>query len=237
MRGEEVGEPAWRGKFSHKLQLYAAHFSVVEVNSTFYRLPKPQTAQRWRELADEVDPHFEFTVKVNREVTHRDRFRGEAAREAFAQTVAIARLLRARLLLLQCPPSFGPTPENQRRLREFLAQVDREGLTLVWEPRGAWSEVPQLVAELCRELSLIHCTDPFSRWPVTSGDTLYLRLHGAPPGERMYYYRYSDDDLKWLLRSLARLSASEVYLLFNNVYMTQDALRLKRLSASCSENP
>lgn len=234
-----MGEPAWRDKFSHKLQLYAAHFPAVEVNSTFYRLPKPQTAQRWRALADEIDPEFEFTVKVSQQVTHRARFRGQAAREAFSGTAAVARLLRARLLLLQCPPSFGPTPENQEQLRQFLSQVDREGFSLVWEPRGEWGREPELVAEICREFSLIHCTDPFSHWPVTSGEVAYLRLHGAPPGERMYYYQYSDDDLRWLLRSLAQVSASKAYLFFNNVYMCQDALRLKRLleAAGCSANP
>ena len=222
-----MGEPDWKRSYSHKLQLYAAHFPVVEVNPTFYRLPKPDTAARWRALADEVDEGFEFTVKVNQEVTHKSRFRGEAARRAFAETVAIARLLRARILLLQCPPSFGPGPENEAALREFLHEVDREGLALVWEPRGKWREAPARVAALCEELGLFHCTDPFQGWPE-AGDFLYLRLHGAPPGTRMYYYRYTPEDLAWLKEELKRRD-TRAYVLFNNVYMAQDALAFKRL--------
>ena len=222
-----MGVPDWKRSYSHKLQLYAAHFPVVEVNSTFYRLPKPDTAARWRDLADRVNEAFEFTVKVNQQVTHKSRFRGEEARRAFSETAAIARLLRARILLLQCPPSFGPTQENEAALREFLAGVDREGLVLAWEPRGKWRGVPERVAALCEELGLIHCTDPFQDWPQ-AGDFLYLRLHGAPPGARMYYYRYTPADLKWLRGELTR-RGSLAYVLFNNVYMAQDALAFKRL--------
>ncbi len=227
LRGEDVGVPDWKRSYSHKLQLYAAHFPVVEVNSTFYRLPKPDTAARWRDLADRVNEAFEFTVKVNQQVTHKSRFRGEEARRAFSETAAIARLLRARILLLQCPPSFGPTQENEAALREFLAGVDREGLVLAWEPRGKWRGVPERVAALCEELGLIHCTDPFQDWPQ-AGDFLYLRLHGAPPGARMYYYRYTPADLNWLRGELTR-RGSLAYVLFNNVYMAQDALAFKRL--------
>ena len=229
LRGEDVGEANWKARFSHKLQLYAAHFPLVEVNSTFYRLPKPDTARRWRALADQVDEGFEFTVKVNQVVTHRARFRGQAALDAFHRTSEIARLLRARILLLQCPPSFGPSQENEAALGEFLARVDREEFTLVWEPRGKWEEAPDRVAELCRELSLVHCTDPFKAWPAVTGELAYLRLHGAPPGERMYYYRYSREDLLWLKRDLERRGPPRVYVLFNNVYMCQDALAFKHL--------
>lgn len=224
-----MGEADWKGRFSHKLQLYAAHFPVVEVNSTFYRLPKPETAARWRALADEVNPDFEFTVKASQIVTHKGRFRGDAAVQAFHSTAEIARLLRAEILLLQCPPSFGPSQENEAALRTFLKAVDRDGFILAWEPRGRWEEAPDKVAELCRELNLVHVADPFRTWPAIQGDFLYLRLHGAPPGDRMYYYRYTDEDLLWLREELERKKASRAYVLFNNVYMAQDALRFMNI--------
>ncbi len=231
LRGEEVGEADWRQRFSHKLQLYAAHFPVVEVNSTFYRLPRPATARRWRELTYEVNPEFEFTVKVNRVVTHRARFRGEAALAAFRDTAEIARLLRARVLLLQCPPSFGPSAENEEALRSFLESIDREGFTLVWEPRGEWENQPDKVRAICEEYDLVHCSDPFKSWPQTGDELFYLRLHGTPPGDRMYYYRYTDEDLAWLKGEIDRRAPGKAYILFNNVYMSQDAVRFKELLA------
>jgi uncharacterized protein YecE (DUF72 family) len=229
LRGEDVGETDWKTRFSHKLQLYAAHFPLVEVNSTFYRLPRLSTAERWRALADEVSPEFEFTVKVHQEVTHRSRFRGEAALQAFSESAAVARLLRAKVLLLQCPPSFSPTPENEAALREFLSAIDRDDFLLVWEPRGRWEGVPDKVAEICREYSLVHCTDPFKTLPALPGEVAYLRLHGAPPGERMYRYTYTDEDLRVLARRLGKLSARVVYVLFNNDTMVQDALRFQKV--------
>lgn len=226
---EDVGEAGWRERYAHRLQLYAAHFPVVEVNSTFYRHPRPGTAERWRQLADGVNPEFEFTVKVHREVTHADRFRGVRSRDAYARSMAVARALRARILLLQCPASFGPSPESEGALRRFLGDADREGVVLVWEPRGEWLAHPERIRSLCEELGLVHGTDPFASLPATSGPLTYLRLHGCPPGERMYAYTYTDADLRWLLRTV-RAFSGEVYVLFNNLSMGSDALRFRALA-------
>ncbi len=229
LRGEDVGEPDWRGKYPHKIALYAAHFPAVEVNSTFYKLPRPGTAARWRELADAVNPSFVFTVKAYQGLTHKARFRGEEAWEAFRGTVGIAEALRAEIVLLQTPPSFGPSEGNVSALREFLGEVERDGLMLVWEPRGRWERERGLVEEIVREHGLVHCTDPFKEPPVITGDIAYLRLHGAPPGERMYRYTYTDADLRWLAGFLRELPVEEVYLFFNNDTMYRDALRFMRL--------
>ncbi len=227
LRGEDLGIANWRSRYPHKLALYAAHFPVVEVNSTFYRLPRVTTAERWRALADGVDETFEFTVKVNREVTHRARFRGEKALDAFRRTLEIATALRSRVLLLQTPPSFGPEPKNVEALRMFLEKIPRGEVQLVWEPRGNWGE--ELVAGIVREYGLVHCSDPFRRMPIPQGPFVYVRLHGSPPGKRMYRYTYTDSDLEWLKGRIAALRKERVYVLFNNDTMYRDALRFRKL--------
>ncbi len=229
LRPRDFGEEDWRTKYKHRLQLYAAHFPLVEVNSTFYKLPRPPTAAQWRELVDEVNPAFEFTVKVHQDVTHTHRFRGENAREAFRRSADIARVLRAKILLLQCPASFGPSEPNEEALRKFLVEVDREDFLLAWEPRGAWREEPARVQALCEEFGLVHCTDPFQWLPVSGGSLTYLRLHGAPPGQKMYRYTYTDRDLSWLAQTVGGLKTSTVYVLFNNDTMAQDAHRFRQL--------
>lgn len=229
LRAKDVAEPDWRRHYQHKLQLYAAHYPLVEVNSTFYKLPKPETAVRWRALADQVNPAFEFAVKVNQTVTHKARFRGQEAISAFAESAKIAKGLRTKVLLLQCPASFGPSPENEAAMRDFLEGIPRDDFLVVWEPRGKWEEVPGKVAAICEEFMLVHCTDPFRGFPLTPGPIVYLRLHGAPPGERMYRYTYTDQDLHWLGERLGKLDAEIVYVLFNNDTMAQDALRFRRL--------
>lgn len=229
LRPADCGEEDWRRKYRHRLQLYAAHFPLVEVNSTFYKLPRLSTARQWRDLADEVNPAFEFTVKVHQDVTHTDRFFGELSRARFAQSAEVGRALRATVLLLQCPASFGPTEKNEEALRRFLSAVNREGFLLAWEPRGAWKNRPDLIRQICEEHDLIHCVDPFQTLPVTAGPVAYLRLHGAPPGEKMYRYTYTEADLRWLKGTLGKLEADVVYVLFNNDTMANDARRFRAL--------
>ncbi|MGB9561269.1 MAG: DUF72 domain-containing protein, partial [bacterium] len=48
------------------LESYARLFELVEVNSTFYRLPRKSTPPHWREKANKINPQFEFTLKVPR---------------------------------------------------------------------------------------------------------------------------------------------------------------------------
>lgn len=225
LRSKDLGEEDWRKRFRHRLQLYASRFSLVEVNSSFYRLPNLSTACTWRGLVDEIHPDFEFTLKVHRDVTHTDRFRGERARAAFAASAEVAKALRAQILLLQCPPSFGPTPENVQALRRFLEEVDRQRFFVVWEPRGAWEKEPDKVREICEEFGLVHVVDPFKANPTVSQPFAYLRLHGVPPGTRMYRYTYSDADLQNLRERCLSLTAPVVYVLFNNDTMIADAQR------------
>ena len=67
--------PEWRGAFypakaraGDMLAIYARHFSTVEVNNTFYRMPRPEAILGWR---DAVPADFRFTFKAPASVTHR----------------------------------------------------------------------------------------------------------------------------------------------------------------------
>ena len=232
--------------FPGGMSRYFGRFRLVEVNSTFYRLPRVETAERWRA---EAPGDFEFAVKAWQAITHpstsptwrragvqvgpgeQDRYGflrpTEEVLQAWERTREICRVLDARVCLIQCPASFQATEANVRNMRRLLSEIERGGLNIAWEPRGtSWTD--EKVRGLCAELGLTHCVDPFAGDPVAfSGETAYLRLHGRPPGERMYYYRYTDEDLGWLLKKLRALEAQRltVYCLFNNVSMGEDAER------------
>jgi uncharacterized protein YecE (DUF72 family) len=94
-------------------------------------------------------------------------------------------------------------------------------MRFVWEPRGAWPEA--LVADLCRDLDLIHCVNPLIQRPLTMG-TAYFRLHGIGG----YRYRHDDVDLRRLLDACAGFD--EAWCLFNNMTMFEDAERFKAIS-------
>lgn len=226
--------------FARRLEAYARELGVVEVQQTFYDPPRPQTAARWRGRVPEA---FEFTLKAWQLITHPAEsptyrrlrrplppevqkqcgfFRPtDPVLEAWARTRELAGILRARIVVFQCPRSFLPTSEHVANLRAFFRRIDRAGLRCAWEPRGPWP--PELVGRLCRELDLIHCVDPFAT-PSVHGDPRYFRLHGRSG----YRYRYTDDDL----RTLREWCTGETYVMFNNVGMWEDALRFRALCAS-----
>lgn len=223
--------------FPKARKAYYEYFQVVEVQRTFYKPPRLETAERWREEAP-VD--FEFALKAWQLITHPPtsptyrRAGVEITKEerdlygffrptdrvfsAWETTRQIAQALRARIVVFQCPASFTPTEEHIADLRTFFQKAERGGLIFAWEPRGKWDD--EVIAALCRELDLIHCVDPFARLPVTGGRA-YFRLHGKGG----YRYRYTDEDLAHLAEVASRYD--EVYCMFNNVSMWEDALRFK----------
>jgi uncharacterized protein YecE (DUF72 family) len=215
------------------------YFAVVELQRTFYRLPRIETVCRWRQ---EAPPNFIFTLKAWQLITHepssptyrkagmridpdqRDqygRFRPTSqVWEAWKKTEDIARVAGATVVLFQCPASFTPVDENIANLRDFFSSMGKRKFQCAWEPRGPWPE--DTIRELCRELELIHCVDPLVSDQLW-GEVGYFRLHGLGG----YGYRYTDGDLQ---RLRERISPHEdSYLFFNNVSMYEDALRFKRM--------
>ncbi len=221
--------------FAMSREKYFARFPVVEIQQTFYQLPKLETAQRWRE---EAPPGFEYTMKVWQLITHEAtsptyrRLREplpETARakygsfkdtdevwRAWQRTAEFATALGARVLVFQCPASFRPTETNVTNLRRFFGKIGPAGFTLVWEPRGNWPA--ELVRELCDELNLVHCVDPLKTAPL-AGKIRYYRLHGRSG----YRYVHTEEDFAQIRSCLA--TGQTNYVLFNNVQMTEDAAR------------
>jgi len=230
-RPAEFVGPAWRGKFSSVLQAYASLFPSVEINSTFYRIPKKTTAERWFAEASEVNRNFLFTVKASQIITHIARFKGQAF-WAFERMREICGALRAKILLLQSPASFAPTSENKRAFASFLKKIDRTGLVLAWEPRGKWWRNPNEVMELCREFDLVNCVDPLRNRPQWFGTAkiAYFRLHGFGKPS-MYMYDFSKKELEEIngaVRSVSK-NCREAYVMFNNSNCYSNALEFMKI--------
>jgi uncharacterized protein YecE (DUF72 family) len=224
--------------FTRSRSEYYRHFRLVEIQDSFYRPPRIETAQRWREQAP---AGFEFTIKAWQLITHppssptyrrsglavppgrEERYgffrASEEVRAAWERTASLARALACPVVLLQCPASFRECPEHVANLRSFCRGLDRSGFLLAWEPRGPWKG--ETVQGLCRELDLLHCVDPLVQAPLW-GEPLYLRLHGGPG----YRHGYTPDELSRLRASVAGRPA---YVLFNNLARFEDALSFARL--------
>jgi uncharacterized protein YecE (DUF72 family) len=212
---------------------YFRLFDTLEVQQTFYEPPSRVTMDRWREQAP---PGFVFTIKAWQVITHRStsttyrRIRTEVNRAdcgafqlndtvlgAWQRTRECARILRAKAILFQCPASFRPTDENVENMRRFFNEIERlDGVAYLWEPRGAWPD--SLLAEVCRELKLVHAVDPFLRDTVTP-ELTYWRLHGIGSA----YRPYTDDELQ----SLAARTPQDAYVMFNNIPRVDDVNRYR----------
>lgn len=208
------------------MKRYHGQFGLVELNTTFYRYPSLSTVEGWRQKAPE---NFEFTVKANQEITHKSKMElNDTSQTAFEKMKQICKILKAEILLFQTPASFKP--EKLETARLFFEKVDREDLILVWETRGSAWETPEThgrLAEALKEVGVSHVVDPFRSPPVYTTRVAYFRLHGL--GERLYYYQYTDEELKRLkvLVEPFRKKGLEVYVLFNNLAMFQDAVRFQ----------
>ncbi|MCD6325272.1 DUF72 domain-containing protein [Candidatus Bathyarchaeota archaeon] len=202
---------------------YQETFRLVEINRTFYRVPKISTVIKWRR---EAPADFEFTVKAHQDISHKYKLKLEDALEPFETMKTICRNLAAKILLIQTPASFKP--DRLEDAEDFFKSIRREELIVVWETRGPlWEdeETRERLRSILESLDVPHVTDPFRTLPVYSSSVAYLRLHGS--GSRMYYYQYSDEELSELHRIVKSLESNgrEVYVLFNNLSMFEDASR------------
>jgi len=229
--------------FARGMKNYFKKFKIVETQQTFYQPPKLVAALRWR--LDAPDD-FEFTVKAWQLITHtpksptyrrakiaiekdkKDRYGSfrptKEVFDAWQEILRISDALKARLIIFQCPASFKPIKENIENIKVFFSSIDRPGLEIAWEPRGDWPK--DMISDLCRNFKLIHCVDTFKDTPQTK-KTAYFRLHGSPPGKKMYNYRYSKKDLEALKKKCSGFD--EVYCMFNNVFMWDNALEFMEM--------
>ncbi len=234
--------------FPGGMKKYFQKFSLVEIQSTFYRLPQLKTVQKWREQAPE---NFEFCVKAFQGISHPtssptwrrsgikdlEKLKGKVGflkptREVFEfweKTLEICKILKARVCLIQLPASFKENEENIRNAEKFFSKIKRDKVSIALELRR-WSE--EGFKNICKKFDLISCVDPFASKPLwfSSKRIAYFRLHGSPPGKQMYKYKYTKKDLIKLKKKIENLKkVKEVFILFNNIFMLEDALNFLKL--------
>ena len=208
----------WRDVFyagvrpADRLRHYAAHFPTVEVNYSFYHLPRPATYAAWH---DQTPEGFVFAVKASRVITHLRRLRGVEG--LWANFLEGAARLREKLgpLLLQFPPVFGADSGNLAALEAFLAAAGAHPLALEFRHAG-WCR-PE-VYDLLRARGAAWVVADSPRYPKAeevTADFVYVRLHGS---REMFSSCYTGAELAaWAAKIRAwRGAGRTVYVYFNN---------------------
>ena len=228
----------WRERFYPKglrvrswFAFYAEHFDTVEINNSFYRLPKPETFAKWR---DQAPPGFCYAVKANRFLTQAKKLKD--CQEPLERMMTPMRQLGDRLgpVLFQLPPRFRI---NLERLESFLRLLPGDVVSVFEFREKSWlvAETLQLLdrygASFCVHDMASSATE---RWAV--GRIAYVRFHG---GVGKYWGRYSDETLlswsDWIAEQ-AR-GGRPVWCYFNNDidgHAIHDAQTLKAMVAQAA---
>jgi uncharacterized protein YecE (DUF72 family) len=170
----------WVGSFypadlasKDRLGYYAARLPAVEINNTFYRMPKASMLEGW---AAQVPDHFRFVLKASQKITHIKRLKAEAADET-AYLLRTAHALGDRLgpFLFQLPPNMK---KDADRLAAFLDLLPY-GTQAAFEFRhDSWRD--DAIHELLRARDLALCTADVDEEPepdvISTASWGYLRL-------------------------------------------------------------
>jgi uncharacterized protein YecE (DUF72 family) len=201
---------SWRGPFypgdlpqGAMLSHYASKLNAVELNNTFYRMPRRAVLETWR---DAVPPGFRFAVKASRRITHRKRLKDPSPEIAFLLGNLETLGDRLGAILFQLPPDL---PRDLPRLESFLRLLP-PGTPAAFEFRHrTWMDDAVYAALRARGAALCLAdggTGPEPE-PVATADWGYLRLRRAA---------YTAEDLASWRRRIAGMPWNRVFAFFKH---------------------
>ena len=218
---------AWKGSFypedlpdSEMLRYYSSRLPAVEINNTFYRMPRAALLQSW---AEQVPDGFAFALKATQQITHRKRLKD--AQEAVSFFLQVATTLGDRLgpVLFQLPPNLK---KDLPRLTDFLALLSPSCRAAFefrhesWFDDEVFGALSSARAALCwaEDEDLATPNESTAGWgylrlrrPDYSGADLAAwaeRIRGQPWSEAYVFFKHEDegtgprlaDELRALLR-------------------------------------
>jgi len=200
----------WKGSFypekmkpEEMLAFYSQRLPTVEINNTFYQMPKVAVLENWARSTPES---FKFAIKASRRITHMSRLKAEAAADSVTFLYRNLAALGAKRgpVLYQLPPFLK---KDLPRLGEFLAVLpDAHGAAFefrndTWFADDVYDALKRAGAALCHSEREDNAPPPL----VETAPWGYVRLR---------LETYSDRDLEQWAARLAATGWSEVYVYF-----------------------
>jgi len=199
----------WKGSFypektapAAMLAHYAERLPAVEINNTFYRMPRREVVATW---AGQVPESFRFAVKVSQRITHRKRLKevGEELDYLLGQLEPLG--ARLGLLLVQLPPNLR---RDLPRLERFLDGLDGRARAAFEFRHESWQD----------EAVLACLGERGAAWVASESDEGEAVLHETAPFGylRLRRSEYASRDLAAWLDRLQPLAWREVYVFFKH---------------------
>jgi uncharacterized protein YecE (DUF72 family) len=248
----------WRGRVYPEgagtkfdtLALVARYFDVVEINSSFYYPPKPETARAWLDRIAH-NPDFVFTAKLHKVFTHRRARLTDADEPAFRAGIdPLMEAGKLGALLIQFPWSFRNEPEERIYLNQLVARFDQYPLVVElrhesWNSPRVLQTLEDLGVGLCDIDQPLFANSIKPSAEVTS-PVGYIRLHGrnyqnwfreeANVLER-YDYLYSPEELGPWMDRIREVSdkAKQTFVITNNHARGQSLVNAFEILAELEE--
>jgi len=217
----------WIGPFypklleSHdRLGFYTKFFNVIEINNTFYSLPKISTVQNWSE---QVPATFKFTVKVWQEITH--NFKNANIEDAISQFFYRISPLKGKIsgFLLQFPPWFKYNEKHLRYLKYLISELPTEHRYIIELRDNSWFN-EEIISEFVHGTNIAFGTTympGINAYYLPNQNTYYIRLIGDRKLSTFNRIQRSQEErIKDLLRNLQMLEKNsnifEIFIIVNN---------------------
>lgn len=228
---------------NEKLSLYASHFPIVEVDSSFYAVQPTRNYQKW---ADETPEDFRFVVKAYQGMTGHQRGdvpfeTREEMFQAFINSLApIQKAGKLSMVLFQFPPWFDVNKENVDILRDCKQRMGNIPCAVEFRHQSWYHDAfRDKTLHFLEEQGYIHtiCDEPQAGdgsvplvMETIHSEQVLVRLHGrnvngwTNPGNRhnwrdvRYLYDYNEEELMEWKERIHQLAneCEHVSILFNN---------------------
>jgi uncharacterized protein YecE (DUF72 family) len=200
----------WKGTFypsdlseKRMLHYYGERFRTVEINNTFYRMPKVSVLEGW---AGEVPAEFRFVLKASQRITHVQRLKDAGESVSYLFDVAGALKVRLGALLFQLPPSLK---KDVPRLRDFLALLPPQRRAALEFRHPSWfdEEVFGLLREHEVALCIAEAENDLEVPFVATAGWGYLRLRRPD---------YGDAELKTWVKRVGEQNWRDAFVFFKH---------------------
>ena len=212
------------------LTFYAQHFNAIEINYTWYQMPKAQVMER---MLSRVPDGFVFTAKLTRTMTHKidpKSWRGQVAK--YLQGIApLIQAMQLRAVLVQLAPWFERGRENRLYLARLLDELEALPVAVEFRHRSWVND--RVFAELKkRQVALVAVDVPDlphlfpTQAMVTNPELFYVRFHGRNASgwrsgnmQKQFDYDYGFEELAvWSERLIPEMAkqARTGLIFFNN---------------------
>lgn len=209
--------PAWKNNFyppgtpaSKWLSHYSTIFNTVELNGTFYRLPKSKDLERY---AAQTPADFRFSVKASRYITHILKLKkSKQLVDEFYSLILGGLQEKLENILFQLPPSFHFSQENLDAIVENIPAW--ESSVIEFRHISWWNETTE---NTLSKMGYTFCNTDYPGLKQTftiTNKRFYARFHGVP---ELFKSAYTQKELREFSKKVPA-DCEKKFIYFNNTY-------------------